>query len=211
MAFQHNMVPPTAQYGTKRQKKVVCEFPVAAIRVRIREGTVDHILEKHSKDFDFAIDGETYPPMIEYKVSQYIQEIISTSSQLFLSVARSTRADSIMMYFRRPQDKMHHCFPLAYEEDNCYRISTGYKKRFDEESFSGTWVQCGSQAVVDYWPGMMGVFTRESVADSGHYWNIHGRPMQQQQPMVYPVPLQPIYLVPMKISYVSHQELVCVQ
>ena len=110
MAFQHNaqvfMVPPTAQYGTKRQKKVLCEFPVAGIRVRIREGTVDHILEKHSKDFDFAIDGES--------------NFLSILSPLFpnFSLPTDDRVQSVAVH---PRDHQHvlSTLPLSCEEYTC--------------------------------------------------------------------------------------------
>ncbi|EFP08347.1 hypothetical protein CRE_16197 [Caenorhabditis remanei] len=222
--MEFNMVPAPVNYGMdppppqqKRQPRILRQFPIGGILINICEGAVRHIFEKHSKDFTIAANGAKDWPTIERNVSGHIAEMICSSAHLFLSNVRSTRDDSIMIYLKRPQDKLHHCFVVAHEGDNCYRLNTGYKKIIEEESFSGTWINFGTQRVEEYWQGMQGVYTRGAPEENFHYWCIHGRVPRDfanyqppvsvpVPPPVYLIPLIPVYVVPQYISY--QQELI---
>ncbi|KAF1763489.1 hypothetical protein GCK72_011755 [Caenorhabditis remanei] len=198
----NGLAPPAPQQ--KRQPRILFEFWIAGILIRIREGAVRHIFESHSKPQRETKDW----PTIERNVSKHIAEMISSSEHIFLSNVRSTRDDSIMVYLKRPQDKMHHCFVVAHEGDNCYRLNTGYKKLIEDEAFSGTWINSGTGVVEEYWQGMQGVYTRGAPEENFHYWCIHGRVpsdfLNYQPPVLVPVP-PPVYLIPLIPVYVVPQ------
>ncbi|EFP08416.1 hypothetical protein CRE_16151 [Caenorhabditis remanei] len=188
--------------GFNEAPRILCEFPIGQITIRIRVGTVRHIFKKHWKDFVFAAGGARDWNDVERNVANYLKSMISNSTQLFVTDELTTRTDALLLYLRRPGDVMFHRIPIAqdHEEKHVYNICTAYKLRIEEQEFYGIWKNFSTQNEVFYQSGMNGIFTRTS--DNPHLANIHRRPDPEplETHFAHFVPVQPIpcILVPVQ-------------
>ncbi|KAF1763493.1 hypothetical protein GCK72_011759 [Caenorhabditis remanei] len=183
---------PVAQHtGFNEGPRILDEFSVGNITIRIHDCTPRHIFKKHWKDFQHATRGARDWNTVERNVSSFLKKLILSSPQLLFTDELVTRKDGLLLYVRQPRDKMFHRIALAQDEaeGHVYNVSTAYKLWIDEAvQFSGQWKEFGSQQDVNYHPRMTGIFTRTSW--NSHLANIHHRPT----PQIAEVPLQ--YIVP---------------